>query len=283
MEKDLQLNGLANNLYERKKAGGIKLLFEKEEADAFLDAVLKAVYPRCLGQDLCVEDIYRRLELAKTKLARLLTCLESDEQKREAITEKFFEGLEDVSSKLEKDAIAMFESDPAAESLEEVVLTYPGLLAVAVYRIARSLYLQGVRVLPRLLTELGHQKTGVDIHPGARIGESFVIDHGTGVVIGETAVVGDHVKVYQGVTLGALSVEKGLAKKKRHPTIEDHCVVYAHATILGGGTVIGRNSVVGGNVWMTKSVPPHSLVYHKSEVKLDTKLTPETQELTYEI
>jgi serine O-acetyltransferase len=134
-----------------------------------------------------------------------------------------------------------------------------------------------------MMSEIAHTKTGIDIHPGATIGKSFFIDHGTGVVIGETAVIGDNVKIYQGVTLGALSVDKNMSSLKRHPTIENDCVIYSNATILGGDTVIGEGSIIGGNVWMTKSVPPHSLVYHKSEVKFDQKYISNEQELTYEI
>ena len=145
---------------------------------------------------------------------------------------------------------------PAAKSREEVIRTYPGFYAVAAYRIAHQLHLLGIQGIPRIITEHAHSKTGIDIHPGAKIGNHFCIDHGTGVVIGETSVIGNHVKIYQGVTLGALSVNKEDATKKRHPTLEDNVVVYAGATILGGGTVIGRGSVIGGNVWLTESVPP---------------------------
>ena len=183
----------------------------------------------------------------------------------------------------------MLSGDPAAKTLGEVILCYPGLFAITAYRLAHFFYQKNISILPRLICELAHEKTGIDIHPGASIGESFFIDHGTGIVIGETAVIGNHVKIYQGVTLGALSVEKSFAEKKRHPTIKDYCVIYSHATILGGETVVGEHSIIGGNVWMTKSVPAYSLVYHKSEVKLDrldksaTKNINQLEELTYEI
>jgi len=143
---------------------------------------------------------------------------------------------------------------------------YPGFYATAVHRLSHWLTLQKVPVLPRLFSEYAHSKTGIDIHPGATIGESFSIDHGTGVVIGETTVIGKNVKIYQGVTLGALSVNKELATQKRHPTIEDNVVIYSGATILGGETIIGRDSIIGGNVWLTNSVPSNSVVYHKSEI-----------------
>ncbi|KAA9325529.1 serine acetyltransferase [Hymenobacter busanensis] len=164
------------------------------------------------------------------------------------------------------DAQAILAADPAAQDLAEVIGTYPGFYALALHRLAHALHRRGVRLLPRLLSEHAHQRTGIDIHPGARIGRSCSIDHGTGIVIGETAVIGDHVRLFQGVTLGALSVAKELASIKRHPTIEDHVVVYAGATILGGSTVVGRHSIIGGNVWLTESVPSHSRVYHRAQL-----------------
>ncbi|MBS1705603.1 MAG: serine acetyltransferase [Armatimonadetes bacterium] len=167
-----------------------------------------------------------------------------------------------------EDAQAILDSDPAAENLDEVIFAYPGFFANAVYRIAHVFHEAGVEIFPRLLTEFGHHRTGIDIHPGAKIGRRFVIDHGTGVVIGATTVIGDDVKIYQGVTLGAMSVSKDLAAVKRHPTIEDSVVIYSNATILGGQTVVGSNSVIGGNVWLTESVPANSVVTRRSEVKV---------------
>ncbi|MGD9101474.1 MAG: serine acetyltransferase, partial [Anaerolineae bacterium] len=146
----------------------------------------------------------------------------------------------------------------------EVIVAYPGLTAISTHRLAHFLYQREVPLLPRIMNEYVHHQTGIDIHPGATIGDSFFIDHGTGVVVGETTVIGAHVKIYQGVTLGALSVKKSLARKKRHPTIEDRVVIYAGATILGGDTVIGRDSVIGGNVWLIHSVPPGSRVYNSA-------------------
>src|SRR5690606_16942104 len=176
--------------------------------------------------------------------------------------------LPEVHAMLRDDARALHAGDPAAESEDEVILAYPGFLAVAVYRVAHVLYRAGVPLLPRLLTECAHRETGIDIHPGARIGRAFAIDHGPGVVIGETTVIGERVRLFQGVTLGALCVAKDLARTKRHPTIEDDVVIYANATILGGETVIGARSVIGGNVWLTRSVPPDSVVTHRSEIRL---------------
>lgn len=179
---------------------------------------------------------------------------------------KFFDLLPEIFNKLNGDVVAMYEGDPAAKSKSEVIQTYPGFYAIAAYRVAHALHSLGVKGIPRVITEHAHSKTGIDIHPSASIGDHFCIDHGTGVVIGETAVIGEHVKIYQGVTLGALSVSKDDASRKRHPTLEDHVVVYAGATILGGETVIGHHSVVGGNVWLTRSVPPNSKIYYQAKM-----------------
>lgn len=161
------------------------------------------------------------------------------------------------------DIQAALEGDPAAKSIEEIILAYPGFEAILVHRIAHFLFKQGLPLIPRIMSEYIHGKTGIDIHPGAKIGEFFFIDHGTGVVIGETTTIGRNVKIYQGVTLGALSVHKSMADKKRHPTIEDRVTIYAGATILGGKTIIGNDSTIGGNVWLTESVPPGSLIYNQ--------------------
>lgn len=164
------------------------------------------------------------------------------------------EELPEIKRKITLDVKAGFQGDPAAKSIEEVILSYPAIEAILVYRIANFLYRNGVPVIPRIMTEHTHGKTGIDINPGATIGESFFIDHGTGVVIGESTIIGNNVKLYQGVTLGALSVKKELMNKKRHPTIEDNVTIYANATILGGSTIIGKDSTIGGNTWVTHSV-----------------------------
>ena len=166
-----------------------------------------------------------------------------------------------------KDLVASFEGDPAATSKEEIVFCYPGFYAIFVYRIAHELYVEKVPMIARMMSEHAHSRTGIDINPGATIGSYFFIDHGTGIVVGETTVIGDHVKVYQGVTLGALSTRGGqnLRGKKRHPTIEDRVTIYAGASILGGGTVIGRDSVIGSNVFITQSIPPCTTVSVKSQ------------------
>ena len=169
---------------------------------------------------------------------------------------------------LNTDIEAIVLGDPAAHDRFEVIRAYPGFFAISFYRIAHALLDLDTPLLPRIITEYAHSQTGIDIHPAAEIGEHFFIDHGTGIVIGETAVIGNHVKLYQGVTLGALSVDKNMAFVKRHPTVEDHVIIYSGATILGGDTVIGHHSTIGGNVWLTKSVPPYSTVYHRASVEV---------------
>lgn len=182
------------------------------------------------------------------------------------LADTFFHNLEQVFDWIHQDVDAMFAGDPAAKSRTEILRSYPGFYAIAAYRIAHCLHGLGVKLIPRMITELAHSRTGIDIHPGATIGQHFCIDHGTGVVIGETTIIGNHVKIYQGVTLGALSVDKADADNKRHPTIEDEVVIYSGATILGGNTVIGKGSVIGGNVWLTKSVTANSKVYYQTQM-----------------
>lgn len=184
----------------------------------------------------------------------------------------FFDSIARLRGALVEDAKALYDGDPAATSMDEVVIAYPGFLAVAWHRIAYLFWRGGAPLFARLVSEHAHRQTGIDIHPGATLGRAIAIDHGTGVVIGETAVLGDRVKLYQGVTLGALSVEKALAKKKRHPTIGNDVVIYANATILGGETVVGDESVIGGNVWLTRSVPPRSVVTHTTMAERQREL-----------
>ena len=185
----------------------------------------------------------------------------------EQVVATFLDQLPAVRASLHLDAEAILSGDPAADSLEEVIVAYPGFLATAVHRVAHELYVLHVPVFPRLLSEWSHRETGIDIHPGAVLGASFAIDHGTGVVIGETSIIGDRVRLYQGVTLGAHAVSKKLAHQKRHPTIGNDVVVYANATILGGTTIVGDGSIIGGNVWMTASVPARSVVQFSSRVE----------------
>lgn len=179
-----------------------------------------------------------------------------------------FESIPEIQNTLAQDVIACYEGDPAAKSYDEIIFSYPGILAITVHRIANRLYRMEIPLLPRMMTEYVHGETGIDIHPGADIGERFVIDHGTGIVVGETTEIGPNVRIYQGVTLGALSVPKAksdeMRNKKRHPTIEEGVIIYSGATILGGDTVIGARSVIGGNVWITKAVPPDTTVLLES-------------------
>ena len=194
---------------------------------------------------------------------------EDNQRKAERVCSEFFEQLPRIQKLLLKDVQAGYDGEPAAQSKEEVIFSYPGLFAIFVYRIAHELYIRQVPFIPRIMTEYAHAKTGIDINSGAQIGESFFIDHGTGIVIGETTIIGDHVKLYQGVTLGGLSTRGGqkLSGKKRHPTIENNVTIYAGATILGGETVIGENSVVGGNTFITGSIPANSKVsFHIPEM-----------------
>lgn len=188
----------------------------------------------------------------------------------ESIAYEILDTLPEVKSKLLKDVLALYEGDPAARSPEEVILTYPGFYAISIYRIAHEFYVRKIPYISRIMTEFAHEKTGIDIHAGATVGEYFFIDHGTGIVIGETTTIGDHVKIYQGVTLGAKSFEldddgnpvKGI---KRHPDIGNNCVIYANATILGGNTKIGDGCTIGGNVWLTHSVPAGEVVYYNAK------------------
>ncbi len=194
---------------------------------------------------------------------------ESEEQicrRSEQICTQFIQALPVVQRMLFKDVQAAFDGDPAAKSKEEIILSYPGLFAIFVYRIAHLLYVQKVHIIPRIMTEYAHSRTGIDINAGAQIGEYFFMDHGTGIVIGETTVIGDHVKLYQGVTLGALSTRMGqqLSGKKRHPTIKDNVTIYSNASVLGGNTVIGENTVIGGSAFITESVPADTKVSIKS-------------------
>ena len=229
----------------------------------FISGLLQVLFPQLSDKRYqLMSEFEKDFETQQLRLRDILTGLNGQlNQDQKSIEKDFFDALPAIRIQLLKDANAMMSGDPAAVSNTEVIRTYPGFYAVAIYRLAHKLYQLEVPLVPRILTEHAHQLTGIDIHPGAIIGEKFCIDHGTGVVIGGTAHIGDNVKIYQGVTLGALSVKKELAQTKRHPTIEDNVVIYAGTTILGGNTVIGKNSIIGGNVWLTKSVLPNSRIY----------------------
>ena len=189
----------------------------------------------------------------------------------EPIWEQFCPMIPSIAEKVMLDAEAINKNDPAAKSIEEVYFAYPGLFAIAIYRVSHELNKLGLPLIPRIMSEYAHSNTGTDIHPGAQIGESFFIDHATGTVIGETTIIGNNVMIYQGVTLGAFHIDKALSHTKRHPTIEDNVVIYANATILGGDTVVGKGSTIGANVWITETVAPQSFVYHKPETRIVNK------------
>ncbi len=249
----------------------------KRAARRFADHLIELLFPHLSAEAeyFTREEIDGRLALLGGELTKLLRPLRTQlAHSPESVVARFLGVLPDVYRKLWLDARAIFDGDPAAESLDEVIAAYPGFFATYTYRIANQLYRNGVPILPRVLTEHAHLRTGIDIHPGARIGESFCIDHGTGIVIGETTRIGDRVKIYQGVSLGALSVSKEQAKKKRHPTVEDDVVIYGSATILGGKTTIGHDSVIGGNVWLTRSIDPWSVVYHNGAVRVRSRQEP---------
>lgn len=232
----------------------------------FFDKLLGFLFPEFSSKKFENFDEFNHFHTALQNDFRfILTKRKSiDDVDDEALLQKLFDKLPEIKSQLILDTQAIFDGDPAATSLEEVVRTYPGFYAIAAYRMAHHLYDMGLTLIARIISSHAHNKTGIDIHPAATIGSHFCIDHGTGVVIGETTNIGNHVKIYQGVTLGALSVQKSDAAKKRHPIIEDHVVIYAGATILGGKTVVGHHSIVGGNVWLTESLPPHSKKYYQA-------------------
>jgi serine O-acetyltransferase len=227
-------------------------------ADTLVSSALALLFPHFQPRHHPdARSIRGEIRLLDTTIRQFLSGIGYDE---DGITDSFIEQLPAIHDALVMDAAATYEADPAARSVDEVILAYPGFYAIACHRLAHHLWTGEVPLLPRLVSESAHRVTGIDIHPGATIGRALSIDHGTGIVVGETSVIGDRVRLYQGVTLGALSVKKELARQRRHPTIEDDVVIYANATILGGRTVVGHSSIIGGNVWLTHSVPPHSVV-----------------------
>lgn len=252
--KQRQLSNLPKKSEVVELLGQIRrILFQGycENGDIDTRSTLEIIYKKLY------EQIYFALSFESVAEEQSEICLKAD-----TCIKKFMEHLPQIQEMLYKDVEAQFMGDPAARSEEEVLLSYPGIYGIFVYRIAHELYELKIPLIPRMMTEYAHEKTGIDIHPGAVIGEYFFIDHGTGVVIGETTIIGNEVKIYQGVTLGALSLQKGqaLSGMKRHPTIEDGVTIYAGATILGGDTVIGKNSVIAGNTFVVKSVPKNTMV-----------------------
>jgi serine O-acetyltransferase len=256
----------------KKRRSHLAVFPSKEDSAKFLNDLIEVLFPHFSKecQYFVPSEIKGKLALIERDLKKILLTLQDNiSLKVDKITVQFFHGiLPQIYDKLWLDAKAIYNGDPASESIDEVISAYPGFYAIYIYRIAHEFYKFEIPIFPRILSEHAHHRTGIDIHPGAEIDESFFIDHGTGIVIGETTIIGKNVKVYQGVTLGALSVAKSMAKTKRHPTIERNVILYSNATILGGETVIGHDSIIGGNVWLTESVPPYSMVYNTSEVQV---------------
>lgn len=239
-----------------------------EQVCHVLNGLLKLLFPELADRKFeSYRDFENHFYTLRLELNKILELIKEElPLTPEVIENQFVAKLPAVYEKLMKDANAISSGDPAAQDTREVIRTYPGFYAIAIHRLAHEFHLLEVPLIPRILSEYAHSETGIDIHPAAQIGENFCIDHGTGLVIGGTCIIGDNVKMYQNVTLGALSVRKELAQTKRHPTIENNVVIYAGATILGGDTVIGHDSIIGGNVWLTKSVPANSRVYYQASV-----------------
>ncbi|MBN8622653.1 MAG: serine acetyltransferase [Flavobacteriales bacterium] len=254
-------DGYANRKYD----------LDKKKIENFIDDFFRFVFFLELQRCASELEMEKRLHQFKNEFTEILHSVFDDENKAKESAEYFFRKFPEIYKTLEKDAEFALKNDPAATSVEEITFSYPGFYAVAIYRLAHELQLKKIPVIPRIWTELAHSKTGIDIHPGANIGSPFFIDHGTGIVIGETSDIGNSVILYQGVTLGALSVSKDIANTKRHPTIENNVVIYANATVLGGETRIGENSIIGGNVWITESLPKNSVVFHKGKVTVRNK------------
>ncbi|TAE22275.1 MAG: serine acetyltransferase [Cytophagales bacterium] len=266
-----QTNTLLAHLHQQRNLFRFKLP-SRPDAGRFIDQLMRLLFPVTQDCQSATRDMEQTYQLLNDQLVCLLQPLNQHlHDSPDALATRFFDRLRTIYDDLLYDARAIADNDPASQGFEEVIAVYPGFYAIAVYRFAHALLQLDVPLLPRMLTEYAHSQTGIDIHPAAQIGRSFFIDHGTGVVIGETTIIGENVKIYQGVTLGATHVAKTMAQKKRHPTIEDNVVIYANATILGGKTVVGHDSVIGGNVWLTSSVEPYSLVYHQSQIEVKAK------------
>ena len=287
--KDNEINEIVNTIISDfdggKNIDSIKLFSnpDKVEVRELVENFFRIIYPGYFRDRsykiynpknsfaVTIEDVFYHL---KKQIYRALDYSQSEDklsdeerdQESYRLCKEFFLKIPTIREYIETDLLATLDGDPAAGNFDEIILAYPGLMAITVYRIAHELYLLNVPILPRLMTEYAHSETGIDIHPGATIGKYFFIDHGTGIVVGETSIIGDNVKIYQGVTIGALSTRGGqkLSGKKRHPTICDNVTIYANASILGGETVIGENTVVGGNTFITRSIDANSRVSMKN-------------------
>ncbi len=266
-------NKLVNDLFLKKYQGKCPHLC-RDSIIQFVTETLHTVFPQ-MGQKKfsTAEDLEICLSDIENKLKFILSCihkeLDTPETTHAKIVKDFFSDLMSLEEKLTADAEFIASEDPASNGIDEVVICYPGFFAIAVYRIANFFYEKKVPLLPRILSEYAHEKTGIDIHPGANIASPFFIDHGTGIVIGETTTIGKGTKIFQGVTLGALSVKRKYKDVKRHPTIGNNCLIYSNTTILGGETVIGDNATIGGNVWLIESIPKNAQVYRKHGVEIE--------------
>ena len=230
----------------------------------WIDDLFLILFPE---KTLSTETIENLWNLNKSNFISFLSdiSINTSETQNFELADQLYNAIPNIYFNLQKDASALLNTDPAANSIQEIINSYPGFTAIAIYRIANAISKYDIPIVARILTEYAHSKTGIDIHPKATIGVPFVIDHGTGIVIGETTIIGKNVCIYQGVTLGAVQVEKSMEEKKRHPTVEDNVIIYANATILGGSTIIGNHSIIGGNTFLTKSVEPYSFVMQASK------------------
>lgn len=268
------MNKLTELIISQKAS--LKNSLPKKKAEHFIDNLYRLLFNLDATPCECEYEVAQRLKVKELEFSDIIYDYLKDNEIAQKETLTFFNSIESIYLSLLRDAQAILDNDPAAQNLEEVYIAYPGFYAIVVHRFAHQLWLQNLKLLARVWSEFAHSKTGIDIHPGAKIGNNFCIDHGTGIVIGETCVIGNNVKIYQGVTLGALSVSKDKMNAVRHPRIGDNVVIYSGATILGGQTHIGHDSTIGGNVWLTESVEPFTVMYYKSEVITKQKsLSPE--------
>lgn len=268
------MNKLTELIISQKAS--LKNSLPKKKAEHFIDNLYRLLFNLDATPCECEYEVTQRLKVKELEFSDIIYDYLKDNEVAQKETLTFFNSIENIYLTLLRDAQAILDNDPAAQNLEEVYIAYPGFYAIVVHRFAHQLWIQNLKLLARVWSEFAHSKTGIDIHPGAKIGNNFCIDHGTGIVIGETCVIGNNVKIYQGVTLGALSVSKDKMNAVRHPRIGDNVVIYSGATILGGQTHIGHDSTIGGNVWLTESVEPFTVMYYKSEVITKQKnLSPE--------
>jgi serine O-acetyltransferase len=260
----MSLDEIIQKIQSHKKRPNLDFSL-KSKTEAFTDKLFHTLFDANVSVNDNIMQLGKDFEAISSIVCKnpTIPCCE--------IWESFLRTLPELIEKLNMDAHCILDHDPAARNIDEVYLAYPGFFAIAVYRFSHEFYKIDMPLVPRIMSEYAHRLTGIDINPGAQIGSPFFIDHGTGVVIGETTIIKNNVKVYQGVTLGALQVSKEMENQKRHPTVEENVIIYANATILGGETVIGKNSTIGGNVWITASIPENSLVYHSPETKLKQK------------